>query len=427
MQRHTFPLTDDYPRLRRRLLQWAEQHAYACALDNCQTDVDTYGEYELLLGIADSDAEVCVNWEDLQRAYASGGQPWFGGLNYALRRQFEPVTHDRNTPFIQFEPVCLFAAQTVVAIDRACTQVTITSEAPEATWQAIQQQVIGEPKPIPRVELQSSFTREEYIDTVKAIRRRIKMGQFYEINLSQAFTAEVELPDRVALFEALTRISPVPFATYLKWGERYLIGASPERFMHKRGRKLLSQPIKGTAAREPHAPEQDQQNRDALLASEKERAENVMIVDLVRNDFHRSCSPDSVQVPHLFQLQTFQKVHHMVSTIVGELNPDTDGLTALRRCFPAGSMTGAPKVEVMQHIDLYERSTRELYAGSLGYIAPNGDYDFNVVIRSFAYDARTHQLSYNMGGAITWDSDPVAEYDETLIKARAIRQLFGAV
>lgn len=200
--------------------------------------------------------------------------------------------------------------------------------------------------------------------------------------------------------------------------------ASPERFLQWRGGILTSQPIKGTSKRGT-SPEEDAQSRHYLQHSLKERAENVMIADLTRNDLQRSCNTGSVRVPHLFEVQTFPTVHQLVTTVQGDTREGITWQEIFRQTFPPGSMTGAPKVATLRAIDAYERSARGSYAGCAGYIQPNGDFDFNVIIRSLRYDALRQRLSYHVGGAITADSDPAAEYAETLLKAEAIKRVFA--
>jgi para-aminobenzoate synthetase component 1 len=197
--------------------------------------------------------------------------------------------------------------------------------------------------------------------------------------------------------------------------------ASPERFLQKQGERLISQPIKGTAKR-GQTPEEDAARITHLRTSEKEQAENVMIVDLTRNDLHRSCITGSVEVPYLFEIQTFPTVHQMVSTVTGQVQPGLAWQQVVANTFPPGSMTGAPKVKAMELIRRYEGRARGAYAGSLGYCTPDGDFDLNVVIRSIVWDSASGKLSYHVGGAITYDSTPEAEYEETLLKALAIIQ-----
>lgn len=276
--------------------------------------------------------------------------------------------------------------------------------------------------PVP--DFQSNFSKETYLQTIRQLQQHIEEGDCYEINLAQCFTADYEHPQPEQLFLDLIEVSPVPFAAYYKTGSRHLISASPERFLQHRKGKLMTQPIKGTAPRAAD-PEEDQRLINDLRQSEKEQAENVMIVDLSRHDLNRFCKPWSVQVPRLFDIQSFPQVHQMVSTVEGRLDPKCTPMDALEGIFPPGSMTGAPKFKVMQLIDQYEGIGRGLYAGSVGYVTPSGDFDFNVIIRSLIYDDAASLLTYHVGGAITYDSDPEMEYEETILKAKAIRKIFS--
>ncbi|MEQ8572889.1 MAG: anthranilate synthase component I family protein, partial [Fulvivirga sp.] len=224
-------------------------------------------------------------------------------------------------------------------------------------------------------------------------------------------------------FRSLTKKSPTPFSTLYKNTEHYLICASPERFIKKEGSKLVSQPIKGTARRGSSEYE-DEIIKQELRTNEKELAENMMIVDLVRNDLAKSCIPGSVKVEQMFGIYTFNQWHQMISTVTGQLKNEVKAIEAIKNAFPMGSMTGAPKIKVMELIEKYEVSKRGIYSGSVGYFSPNGDFDFNVVIRSLIYNSSTKNLSFQVGGAITYDSDANAEYEECLLKASAISSLF---
>jgi para-aminobenzoate synthetase component 1 len=222
----------------------------------------------------------------------------------------------------------------------------------------------------------------------------------------------------------LLQKSPTPFASYFKYDHQYLLCASPERFIKKSGDKLFSQPIKGTIKRGVDEAE-DAQLKNELLHSEKELAENLMIVDLVRNDLARSSKTGSVNVDELFGIYSFKQVHQMISTVSSIIKNDTHIIDAIKHAFPMGSMTGAPKIMAMELIEKYETTKRGLYSGAIGYIAPNGDFDFNVVIRSLQYNAATKYLSYEVGSAITFDSIAEQEHDECLLKAKAIMDVLG--
>jgi para-aminobenzoate synthetase component I len=277
----------------------------------------------------------------------------------------------------------------------------------------------------PPIALQPRLSQAKYLETVGRIRQHIIEGDLYELNLCQEFFAEnAVLHSPVHTFERLNDLARAPFSAFLHTDGRYLLSASPERFLKKTGDRLLSQPIKGTRRRS-NDPAQDAAIRAELAASTKDRAENVMIVDLVRNDLARNCVPGSVTVDELFGIYTFPTVHQMISTVSGQLRSDRQGLNALRDAFPMGSMTGAPKVKAMQLAEQYEQSRRGLYSGATGYFDPEGNFDFNVVIRSILYNATQHYISCQVGGAIVYDSVPEAEYEECLLKLRALRAALG--
>jgi para-aminobenzoate synthetase component 1 len=225
------------------------------------------------------------------------------------------------------------------------------------------------------------------------------------------------------LYQRLSALSPVPFSCFYKLEDKYLLCASPERYVRKQGNTLIAQPIKGTRKRNLLSPSADAQLKADLLSDLKERAENVMIVDLVRNDLSKICTEGSVKVEELFGIYSFPQVHQMISTISGELPATMDFSDVLDASFPMGSMTGAPKKRVMQLINQYEQSKRGIFSGTVGYITPVKNFDFNVVIRSLMYNQTDNYLSYQVGSAITAKSNPEKEYEECLLKANAIRQV----
>lgn len=399
-----------------KLLHWAQGFPYALYLDSCGSEIDRYGRYELLVGVGSK--QVIHSWEELKHVQ---GQWLLGGLPYELKKVFEPSLQDSTSASISFPEVAFFVPETVLYIPKGESYLYVEGTFPD--WDQILQQDFPQEKSIGKPPFQSNFSKEKYIATVERLREHIAAGDFYEINLSQQYTAEYQLNNPAALFKKLINISPTPFAAFFRFEEKYLLCASPERFLQQQARQLLTQPIKGTAPRGT-SPEADERLKEALQDSIKERAENVMIVDLSRNDLYRSSVVNSVEVPYLFEIQSFPQVHQMVSSITGKRRQALSAFDVLANTFPAGSMTGAPKVSVMNAIDHYEQVQRGIYAGSVGYIQPNGDFDLNVVIRSLVYDDATKKLSYQVGGAITYDSDPLAEYEETLVKARGIKKLF---
>ncbi len=261
----------------------------------------------------------------------------------------------------------------------------------------------------------SNFNREEYEQAVSSVIESILSGDIFEANISQRFSAS--LPKSLSAFELYRRLrarNAVPFAAYLNFGDTILASASPERFLHLGDREVETRPIKGTSPRFQDA-KQDEASAKALQMSEKDRAENIMIVDLMRNDLSRVCEDHSVKVPQLCGLESFATVHHLVSVVKATLLPDYDAVDLLRATFPGGSITGAPKVRAMEIIDEIESHRRGPYCGSVGFISFSGDMDTSITIRTFAI--KNHQLSFHVGGAIVADSDPAQEYQETLDKA----------
>ncbi|MBC7722420.1 MAG: anthranilate synthase component I family protein, partial [Pedobacter sp.] len=270
------------------------------------------------------------------------------------------------------------------------------------------------------------ITKETYLQIIQQIKAHILRGDCYEINFCQEFYAENAIINPLNIYQQLTKLSPNPFACYYKLNDKYLLCASPERYLKKEGNRLMSQPIKGTFKRNKADTKIDETLKQQLFQSPKDRSENVMVVDLVRNDLSKICKQGSVNVEELFGIYTFPQVHQMISTIVGELQDGLDVADILQATFPMGSMTGAPKKKVIQLIDKYEQTQRGLYSGAVGYITPNKDFDFNVVIRSILYNASNQYLSYQVGGGITFNSDANSEYEECLLKAEAMIEVLTA-
>jgi para-aminobenzoate synthetase component 1 len=275
------------------------------------------------------------------------------------------------------------------------------------------------------IGLRSTFTRRGYLDAVARVREYIVAGDIFQANLSQRFQAQLPVPP-FQLYRQLRRRNPAPFSAYLDYGELQVLSASPERFLRldQERREVETRPIKGTRPR-GLGPMHDAALGRALAESEKDRAENVMIVDLLRNDLSRVCRPGTVRVPELFALEHHPTVHHLVSTVLGELDPAADAIDLLRATFPGGSITGAPKVRAMEIIAELEPTQRGVYCGSIGYLSASGAMDTSIVIRT--YLALRGQVYFQAGGGIVADSDPELEYRETLDKARGlIETLIGS-
>ncbi|EIG61378.1 aminodeoxychorismate synthase component I [Bradyrhizobium sp. WSM1253] len=268
----------------------------------------------------------------------------------------------------------------------------------------------------------SNFSREEYIAAIERVIELILAGDFFQANIAQQFSARVSASfDPLALYCRLRALNPAPFAALLRYGKLTIASSSPERFLKLDGRKVETRPIKGTIARSGDSAE-DQRRAEILLASEKDRAENTMIVDLLRNDLSRVCSADSVEVSALCGLESYASVHHLVSVVTGELARPNDAVTLLRACFPGGSITGAPKIRSMQIIAEIEQVAREVYCGAIGFIGFNGHMDTNIAIRTVTID--DDLAVFHAGSGITAMSKPEAEYQETLAKAQRIFDAF---
>jgi len=269
-------------------------------------------------------------------------------------------------------------------------------------------------------DFKSRISKEEYLSKVLEIKEQIQLGNIYELNFCQEFYAEnVDIPYEFDTYFKLNKITQAPYSTYFKFEEFDVFCGSPERFLKKEGNKLFSQPIKGTAPRGKSV-EEDLILKSNLASDPKERAENIMIVDLVRNDLSRVAAVNSVRVDELCEIYSFETVHQMISTISCDLKENVNFTDILKATFPMGSMTGAPKLRAMEFIEEFESFKRGLYSGSIGYIAPNGDFDFNVVIRTLLYNRKERYLSCSVGGAITIKSEPEKEYQECLVKVKRI-------
>jgi para-aminobenzoate synthetase component 1 len=330
--------------------------------------------------------------------------------------------------------VLFFKANVVITLAKNHQTVTIHAPDPETVFHIIRSQSITgiaansklstDQTKNQSLVFQSPVSKQNYIATVRTLQEYIRTGDIYEINYCLPFIANGRLSPP-ATWLSLVAAAPCPFAALFRFDDVYTICSSPERFLQFYGNQLVSQPIKGTARRDSADETADRALAARLLASEKERAENVMIVDLVRNDLYRSAVVNGVAVPYLFEIQTFKHWHHLVSTITAIKKEEIHPLCALAAAFPPGSMTGAPKIRAMTRIDNYESLARGLYSGAIGYITPENTFDFNVVIRSLFYHASQKQVLYYAGGAITYDADPEAEYQEVLLKCQSIRAALG--
>lgn len=414
----------DFESFKQKALVWADVEKVVCFLDNNGYNDYPYHSQECLLAVGTQRELVTINDSfDQLKAFYECKKDWlFGFLTYDLKNEVEKLT-SKNMDNIQLPKLHFFQPKTVIQFDKN-TVVIHSIFNPFSIFQAIQNTSISEKENQKPIHLSSRISKDTYLDKINTIKNHIIEGDIYEMNFCQEFYAKNATIHPLTIFNILNKKNKAPFSAYYKWNDQYILSSSPERFLKKVGQKLISQPIKGTSKRGKTLAE-DEILRTELFRDEKNRAENVMIVDLVRNDLAKTCEIGSVNVEELFRIYTFEQVHQMISTVVGTLPKDTHFIDAIKNAFPMGSMTGAPKVMSMKLIEQYETSKRGLYSGTIGYITPDGDFDFNVVIRSILYNAVAQYISVQVGGAIVYDSDAESEYEECLIKARAMFETLG--
>ncbi len=414
--RYTFPLDQDVFK-QDELLQLAAKSEH-CQLLDSNGYRDKYSQFNWLLGWGSKAAlESSENSFAKLRAFKKEQEDWLlGHLAYPLKDEIENL-HSRNCDILNWPHLAFFVPQTLIIAQES--SVICQSYIYKNAAQLKAALSINTLPPYPtHPKFEASLSKAQYLKHIAALKGELQAGNIYEINFCQAWYAQEEI-DPFALFVALNQKHKAPFTSFYRWGDRYLLCFSPERYLQKKASKLISQPIKGTAPR-AKSEKEDEARKQGLLASEKERAENVMIVDLVRNDLSRTAAKASVKVEELFGLYTFNAVHQMISTISSELAPQYDLIDALETSFPMGSMTGAPKISAMQLIDQHENFNRGLYSGSVGYISPTGDADFNVIIRSILYSSQLQKAEVKVGGAITIHCNAEEEYQECLLKAEKV-------
>ena len=394
----------------------------------CQRNTSdyTYYEYDFIVGIG-SHKEINItknnSFQELTDFNKKNIDWLFGFLTYDLKNELEDL-ESKNTDKLQFPNLHFFSPEIVILSKQGKISVlyfskyyseneirTIISSISDISLPLYKKEKLS-------VQLKQKFTQSEYIETVNKLKHHIQIGDIYEINFCQEFYGNSDI-DPVKTYIKLKDISPAPFSCFYKADNKYLLSASPERFLKKESDKIISQPIKGTIKRGASENE-DIYLKEKLLNDPKERAENVMIVDLVRNDLSRTAKKESVKVEELYGIYSFSQVHQMISTVVSEIDSKTNIIEVIKNAFPMGSMTGAPKIRAMKLIEEYEKSKRGLYSGAVGYISPDKNFDFNVVIRSILYNADKNYVSFTVGGAITSLANAETEYDECMIKAEAM-------
>jgi len=416
-----------FSNFKNKLLHWANQHREVVFLDSNDYH-QKYSSYDAVLAV-DAFTSIKTDYEnafqDLYQ-YQSQTKDWlFGYLSYDLKNDTEAL-HSNNFDGLEFPDLFFFQPKKLFLIKENQVEIQylrMCDDEIEADFEEIVSiaSIIHHPSSI---NIQQRVSKQDYLSKVSKMLEHIHRGDIYEANFCMEFFAKNTQIEPLEIYQKLNVISEPPFAVYFKNNFQYLLSASPERYLRKEGLKVISQPIKGTARRSFDL-EQDEQLKSDLAQNEKERSENIMIVDLVRNDLSHTATKGSVQVEKLCQIYTFKQVHQMISTIVSEVENTTSPIEILRTTFPMGSMTGAPKISAMQIIEELEETKRGLYSGAVGYFTPNGDFDFNVVIRSILYNSKNQYLSFSVGSAVTSQAIPENEYEECLLKAKAMFEVLS--
>ncbi|WP_286911903.1 anthranilate synthase component I family protein [Flavobacterium sp. UBA4197] len=411
---------------KRQLLLWARQFREIIFLDSNDYP-QQYGSYDAVLA-ADAFTSIKTDYqnafEDL-RQYQSQAKDWlFGYLAYDLKNDTEQL-HSNNHDGLHFPDLFFFQPKKLFLLkgnELEIRYLNMCDDEIDSDWDDIQS-VTEYQEVIPQNNrIQQRISKAEYVDKVSTMLHHIQRGDIYEANFCMEFFAENATIEPFEVYRKLNAISQPPFAVFFKNNSHYLLSASPERYLRKEGTKVISQPIKGTAKRHTDI-QQDTEAKIILAQHPKERSENIMIVDLVRNDLSHTAEKGSVKVEELCGIYSFKQVHQMISTVVSEVSTAISPVEIIRTTFPMGSMTGAPKISAMEIIEALEETKRGLYSGAVGYFTPEGDFDFNVVIRSILYHAAEQYVSFSVGSAITAAALPEDEYEECLLKARAMREV----
>ncbi|MCD0474746.1 anthranilate synthase component I family protein [Flavobacterium sp. EDS] len=411
---------------KQQLLVWAQQYREVVFMDS-NLYPQEYSSFDCLLAV---DAFTSIKtdfhnaFEDLKQ-YQQTTKDWlFGYLTYDLKNDIEEL-QSSNFDGLEFPDLFFFQPKKIFLLKGNQLEIQYLLMCDD--------EIVGDYNEIVELESQSYITlsevevkqrisKEDYISKVNTVLEHIHRGDIYEANFCMEFYAEDAIINPLEKFEKLNEISQAPLTVFFKNHKQFLLSASPERYIRKIGDQIISQPIKGTSKRFEDAVV-DEESKKQLEADPKERAENIMITDLVRNDLSHTAQKGSVKVVELCKIYSFLQVHQMITTITSRLDSQYSAIDVLKTTFPMGSMTGAPKISAMNIIESLEETKRGLYSGAVGYFTPDGDFDFNVVIRSILYNQEKKYISFSVGSAITAQSVPEKEYAECLLKAKAMQQV----
>ena len=427
-RKHTIPNIEIF---KKQLLFWSQQFNDVVWLDSnpdSYRNNQKFSNYDAVLAV-DAFTSIQTDYHnafDTLKEYQTLTNDWiFGYLSYDLKNDVEDL-QSNNFDGLHFPDLYFFQPKKLFLFKGNKVEIQYLN--------AVEDELEADLKLICHCEaerrgnlsndikIKLRIHKDDYFEKLNKILAHIHRGDIYEANFCQEFYAEDTQIDPVETYQKLNNISNPPFATFLKCHDNYVLSASLERYLKKEGNTIISQPIKGTSKRSSNSVE-DEKLKYELTKDEKERSENIMIVDLVRNDLSQTAIKGSVRVEELCEVYTFKQLYQMISTVVSKISNKIHPVDVIKTTFPMGSMTGAPKISAMKIIEALEETKRGVYSGAIGYFAPNGDFDFNVVIRSILYNASQNYVSYSVGGAITSKSNPLSEYEECLIKAKAMREV----
>lgn len=411
---------------KQQLLTWAQQFREVVFLDS-NSYPQEYSSFNFTLAV---DAFTSLKtdfqnaFEDLKQ-YQQTTKDWlFGYLTYDLKNDVEPLKSS-NFDGLYFPDLFFFQPKKIFILKENQLEIQyllLCDDEVEEDFNEIVKSQKSKVESSASLKIEQRISRNSYVEKVTKMLEHIHKGDMYEANFCMEFFAESAIINPLEKFQKLNQISQAPFSVFFKNYKHYLLSASPERYLKKVGDTLISQPIKGTSKRFSD-PIEDEKSKQFLESDSKERAENIMITDLVRNDLSHTAQKGSVEVVELCKIYSFLQVHQMISTITSKLDPQYSTIDVLKTTFPMGSMTGAPKISVMKIIENLEETKRGLYSGAVGYFTPDGDFDFNVVIRSILYNQENQYVSFSVGSAITAQSVPEKEYEECLLKAKAMHEV----
>ncbi len=410
-------------------MNWSQRFKEVAWLDS-NGHYDRFGAFDAVLAI-DGLTSIVTGSENAfanLMEYQGKIKDWiFGYLSYDLKNDIEPLS-SQNFDGLHFPALYFFQPKKIIRISGNTADfiyLNLVDDDIESDFEEISKDTSLQTGGIhisDDIHIKLRVFKDEYFKRIKELLAHIHRGNVYEANFCQEFYSENTKINALNTYIRLNAISRAPFSTFLRLQDKFLLSASPERYLQRKGHQVISQPIKGTAKRSPD-PKTDKDLKSSLKWNAKERAENIMIVDLVRNDLSVSALTGSVRVEELCEVHTFEQVHQMISTVTAEVAAHKNPVEIIKETFPMGSMTGAPKISAMKIIEELESFKRGLYSGTVGYFTPEGDFDFNVVIRSILYNDTEKYLSYAVGSAITAKSSPENEYEECLLKAKAMREV----